>query len=171
MGGYKKFPNQYLKNSGRTASTFVGQVKAIYLTNSGDIINDDGQRTHSSTCLDSRHKMNNRVFISITLLFLLTNCAQKRPYPEAAAGGIRFSFLAPLAKSVAIAGSFNRWDPGRDRLTGPDRNGIWTILLPLSHGRYEYRFVINNSEWILDPSAPSMDDGLGEKNSIVIVPP
>ena len=113
--------------------------------------------------------MNNRAFIAITLLFLLVNCAQKPP--ETVAGGVRFSFLAPLAKSVAIAGSFNRWDPGQDRLTGPDRNGIWTILLPLSQGRYEYRFVINNSEWVLDPSAPSMDDGLGETNSIVIVPP
>jgi 1,4-alpha-glucan branching enzyme len=115
--------------------------------------------------------MNNRAFIAITLLLLLVNCAQKRLGVEAAAGGVRFSFLAPLAKSVAIAGSFNRWDPGQDRLTGPDRSGIWTILLPLSQGQYEYRFVINNSEWVLDPSAPSVDDGLGEKNSVVIVPP
>ncbi len=115
--------------------------------------------------------MKNRAFITITFLFLLVNFAQKRPDLDAADGGVRFSFLAPSAKSVAIAGSFNRWDPGHDRLAGPDRNGIWTILLPLSQGRYEYRFVINNSEWVLDPSAPSVDDGLGEKNSIVIVQP
>ncbi len=117
--------------------------------------------------------MHNRAFTTITLLFLLINCncAQKPPSPEAAAGGVRFSFLAPSAKSVTIAGSFNRWDPDQDRLTGPDRKGIWTIVLPLSRGRYEYRFVINNNEWVLDPSVPSMDDGLGEKNSIVVVPP
>lgn len=114
--------------------------------------------------------MHKRVFIFITLLFLLVSCAERRPDPEAPAKGVRFSFPAPLAESVAVAGSFNHWDPGRDRLAGPDRNGTWTVLLPLSQGRYEYRFVVNNSEWVLDPSAPSVDDGLGEKNSIIIVP-
>ncbi len=115
--------------------------------------------------------MHIRALIALTLFLLLVSCAQKPPSPEAEAGGVRFSFLAPSAKSVAISGSFNRWDPDKDRLTGPDWKGIWTILLPLSPGRYEYRFVINNSEWVLDPFMPSVDDGLGDKNSLVIVSP
>ena len=115
--------------------------------------------------------MLNRFFIAIALLCLFISCAQKRPSTEFADDGVHFSFLAPTATSVSVAGSFNRWDPGRDRLTGPDRKGTWTIRLPLSEGRYEYKFVVNNSEWVLDPSAPSVDDGLGDKNSLAIVPP
>jgi 1,4-alpha-glucan branching enzyme len=85
--------------------------------------------------------------------------------------GVHFYFHAPNAKSVAISGSFNQWDQGRDHLTGPDKKGLWTITLPLSPGRVEYRFVINDHEWVLDPAAPSIDDGLDGKNSFVIVSP
>ncbi|MGE5172314.1 MAG: glycogen-binding domain-containing protein, partial [Betaproteobacteria bacterium] len=87
--------------------------------------------------------MHNRGFIIITLLFLLIDCALKPPSPQVEPGGVRFSYYAPSATSVAIAGSFNRWDSEHDPLTGPDEKGIWTILLPLSEGRYEYRFVID----------------------------
>jgi 1,4-alpha-glucan branching enzyme len=109
--------------------------------------------------------------INIFILLLLTGCAPKSPAPEVMSNGVRFSLFAPSAKSVAIAGSFNQWDPKQARLTGPDKKGVWTIILPLSTGRHEYSFVINNSEWVLDPSAPSIDDGLEGKNSFVIVPP
>ena len=84
-------------------------------------------------------------------------------------GEVRFWFFARSAKSVAIAGSFNRWNPESGRLSGPDKKGLWNITLPLSEGRYEYRFVVNDSEWVLDPSVPSVDDGLGGKNSILVI--
>ena len=84
-------------------------------------------------------------------------------------GGVRFWFFAHSAKSVAIAGSFNRWNPESGRLSGPDKKGLWEITLPLPEGRYEYRFVVNDSEWVLDPSVPSVDDGLGGKNSILVI--
>jgi 1,4-alpha-glucan branching enzyme len=114
--------------------------------------------------------MYRRSFTTITLLFLLAGCAPKSPAPEVFDTGVRFSFYAPSAKSVTIAGGFNRWNPEQHRLTGPDKNGIWTIFLPLSMGRYEYHFVIDRTEWVLDPAAPSVDDGLDGKNSLVIVP-
>ena len=115
--------------------------------------------------------MHNRLCIIITFLFPLVSCALKPPSPLVGPVGVRFSFFAPSATSVAIAGSFNRWDPEHDQLRGPDGKGTWTILLPLSEGRYEYRFVVDKREWVLDPSMPTMDDGLGEKNSIITVPP
>jgi 1,4-alpha-glucan branching enzyme len=110
-------------------------------------------------------------FIFIILFCLTASCVQKLPTPEVLSNGIRFSFFAPSAKSVAIAGSFNRWNPENDKLTGPDKKGVWRITLPLSEGRYEYRFIINDSEWVLDPSIPSVDDGLGGENSILIISP
>ncbi len=112
-----------------------------------------------------------RAFIYITLFVLITGCAPKSLEPLEQRDGVRFSYSAPSAKSVSVAGSFNRWDPQTDVLQGPDRNGIWTIVLPLPPGRYEYRFVVNGKDWVLDPSAPPVDDGLGERNSQVVVEP
>ena len=105
----------------------------------------------------------------IISFLLVASCVQKPPAPQVLRDGVRFLFFARSAKSVAIAGSFNRWNPESGRLSGPDKKGLWNITLPLSEGRYEYRFVVNDSEWVLDPSAPSVDDGLGGKNSILVI--
>ncbi len=112
-----------------------------------------------------------RTFIYITLFVFIAGCAPKSLAPVVLQDGIRFSYSAPSAKSVSIAGSFNHWDPRSNALTGPDRNGVWTIALPLPPGRYEYRYVVNGKDWFLDPSAPSVDDGLGDRNSILVVGP
>ncbi len=112
-----------------------------------------------------------RTFIYITLFVLITGCAPKSLEPVTLQDAVRLSFSAPSAKSVSIAGSFNHWDPQINALTGPDGNGVWTIVLPLPPGRYEYRFIVNGNDWVLDPSAPSEDDGLGERNSLFFVQP
>jgi 1,4-alpha-glucan branching enzyme len=112
-----------------------------------------------------------RSLMTVTLLLLLVGCAPKSSAPQMLSDGVHFYLHAPDVKSVAIAGSFNQWDQERDHLAGPDKNGNWTITLPLSPGRVEYRFIIDSSEWVLDPAAPSIDDGLDGKNSFVIVPP
>ncbi len=103
-------------------------------------------------------------------LLILFACAPKGAGPVAVPEGMRFSVSLPAAKRVSIAGSFNRWDTARDRLAGPDAEGVWSITLPLRPGRYEYRFFMNNTEWVLDPAAPAVDDGIGDRNSLVIVP-
>jgi len=84
---------------------------------------------------------------------------------------VAFSFSAPRALSAALAGSFNHWDPSRHHLQGPDRNGTWTITIQLPPGRYEYLFVIDNNRWELDPAAATTDDGMGGRNSVVVVGP
>ena len=78
-----------------------------------------------------------------------------------------FAITAPDARSVAVAGSFNHWDPNSHPLSGPDRSGRWTVTVNLPSGRYEYLFVINGNTWVLDPAALSVDNGLGERNSIL----
>ncbi len=83
--------------------------------------------------------------------------------------GVVFSFYAPQATSVAIAGSFNAWDIRKDRLSGPDKKGLWEIFLPLPAGRYEYLFVVNDKDWEPDPETPQVDDGFGRKNSMLFV--
>ena len=105
------------------------------------------------------------------LVLILAACAPKSLAPVVVPDGVRFSYSAPKATGVSIVGSFNHWDPEQDRLIGPDSNGVWTVVLPLPPGHCEYRFVINGKEWVLDPSAPSEDDGLGGFNSLFVYEP
>ena len=118
--------------------------------------------------------MHSRRIHFIVVLFILfslslTGCGPRRLGPEARLEGVYFPFYAPEAKSIAIAGSFNQWDYRKDTLIGPDKHGVWSITLPLPAGRYEYLFVINGEKWELDPGAPPVDDGLGGRNSVVVI--
>jgi 1,4-alpha-glucan branching enzyme len=111
---------------------------------------------------------NARTLVCLVIL-LLPCCSAKRFGPEVGDGTVRFQFYAPKAASVAIAGSFNQWDPGKNALAGPDRRGVWTVTLALPEGRYEYLFVLDNKKWQTDPGALSIDDGFGGRNSVVDV--
>ena len=82
---------------------------------------------------------------------------------------VSFAITAPDARTVTVAGSFNRWDPNSHPLSGPDRSGRWTVTVNLPSGRYEYLFIINGNAWVLDPAALSVENGFGERNSIVTV--
>ena len=114
-----------------------------------------------------------RISLNILPLILLCSslisCAPRHLRPEITSDGVLFSFYAPAAKSVTIAGSFNAWHLQKDRLTGPDSHGDWTIVLPLPQGRYEYLLFINGKDWQPDPSVPAVDDGFGGKNSVLFV--
>jgi 1,4-alpha-glucan branching enzyme len=103
----------------------------------------------------------------LSLLFAAPGCAARYTAPYADSNGVTFRFHAPAAHEVAIAGSFNRWDPARAKLAGPDKDGWWSITLRLSEGRHEYLFVIDNRDWVLDPLAvAAVDDGFGNRNSV-----
>jgi len=91
-----------------------------------------------------------------------------------------FSYYAPSARQVTLAGSFNNWggtqgggryDPSIDPMEDPDGDGVWTIVIPLPAGRYQYKFVIDGGvRWEQDPNnADTATDG-GIQNSLIIVP-
>ncbi len=111
-----------------------------------------------------------RVILSLMVFgSLIASCQPRYPGPEMTNAGVSFTFSAPGAKSVAIAGSFNSWDPHKDELSGPDKNGIWRIVLPLAEGRYEYLFIVDGTSWQPDPAVPQVDDGFGGKNSVIVI--
>ncbi|MGH1347639.1 MAG: glycogen-binding domain-containing protein [Nannocystales bacterium] len=61
----------------------------------------------------------------------------------------RFTFLAPQAKEVLLAGSFNEWTlSATPMLRGDD--GVWTVRVPLAPGRHEYKFVVDGT-WCCEP--------------------
>jgi len=109
------------------------------------------------------------ILSSLFLCTLITSCGPKHHGPEMTSGGVSFTFSAPEARSVAIAGSFNAWSIHNDRLSGADKNGIWSIVLPLPEGRYEYLFIVDGTKWQLDPAVPEVDDGFGGKNSVLVI--
>lgn len=84
---------------------------------------------------------------------------------------VQFVIAAPEARSVALAGDFNDWDPSIE-LSDPDLDGVWSARVALDPGVHEYMFVIDGSEWRPDPNSLSYsDDGFGQRNSVLAVSP
>jgi len=57
-----------------------------------------------------------------------------------------FTIEAPLATTVAVAGSFNNWSVTKNKLK-KDKKGLWSVKIPLAAGRYEYKFVCDGVNW------------------------
>ena len=64
-----------------------------------------------------------------------------------------FSFHAPHAAEVSVAGTFNGWDTHKDPLMKRTK-GRWRLVKYLEPGTYEYRFVVD-AIWSDDPSYAS----------------
>jgi hypothetical protein len=78
-----------------------------------------------------------------------------------------FSFGAPDAKTVCVAGDFNGWDKSHKLQKAPD--GVWRIVKELSPGRYEYRFVVDG-QWHDDPQCTtSAVNPHGTRNAVRFV--
>lgn len=76
----------------------------------------------------------------------------------------------PKALSVTVAGNFNHWDARETPLRRNER-GLWRVVVPLTPGRYEYRFVVDG-QWYNDPKATeSKPNPYGSENSVRVVEP
>lgn len=82
---------------------------------------------------------------------------------------VTVTFHAPEAKSVAVSGSF---EPGWQKLYPMNRDpaGRWSVTLSLPPGRHELQFLVDGV-WRHDPRTPSIEDGLGGRNNLLVVPP
>lgn len=79
-----------------------------------------------------------------------------------------FKFFAPDAVEVSLAGNFNEWRE-RDILLKKDKNGYWSISLPLMPGRYEYRYLVDGN-WAGDQNqAECTPNPFGTWNSVIEV--
>jgi chromosome partitioning protein len=79
--------------------------------------------------------------------------------------GLRFTFEAPGAVTVQLAGDFNNWTPDGSEmeLVG----GVWVKTLSLPPGRYRYRYVVDG-HWQNDPLNPSVEPSpYGGSDSLV----
>jgi hypothetical protein len=82
---------------------------------------------------------------------------------------VRFELSAPEADSVALVGDFNDWEPKNYRLEDRDGDGIWEIEVELEEDRvYTYNFLVDDDEWIADPSAKTrVRDSFGGEKSVL----
>lgn len=75
----------------------------------------------------------------------------------------------PEALTVALAGTFNNWNP-RQTLCAREAGG-WVCRVELPPGRHKYKFVVDN-RWVLDPANPGREtDSTGNMNSVITVSP
>ena len=91
------------------------------------------------------------------------------PQPSATPTTVRFVLFAPQAQQVAVAGTFNQWDPAVAPLVRTGAAGVWAVTLTLPAGQHQYAFIVDGARWVLDPAAPAVDDGFGSgrRNSVL----
>lgn len=71
---------------------------------------------------------------------------------------------------VYVAGSFNNWNAAGIAMSDNDDDGVWEAELDLPPGTYQYKFVVDGTDWKPDPNNPNQtDDGFGGYNSVIQV--
>ncbi len=70
-------------------------------------------------------------------------------------------------QTVHVAGTFNSWNKAADPMVLNSGSHQWKLTKNLSLGVHQYKFVLNDTEWITDPKAKSVDDGNGNVNSVL----
>jgi 1,4-alpha-glucan branching enzyme len=81
---------------------------------------------------------------------------------------IEFTFYAPEAKKVYIAGTFNDWNP-KLMLMKKGKDGTWRILIKLSPGKHEYKYIVDGT-WAADSSgAEVVPNPYGTNNCVISV--
>jgi chromosome partitioning protein len=84
-------------------------------------------------------------------------------------GKVVFCTLYPRAKTVQIAGDFNRWNPEKATMQKVSETGKWKLQIPMDKGTYHYRLVVDG-QWQQDPyNELAATNPFGEVNSILYV--
>ena len=80
---------------------------------------------------------------------------------------VTFRYGGLPGRKVAVAGSFNGWSKDSHVLRDTGE-GRYELVVTLPKGPHEYKFVLDGTQWELDPHNPSrQDDGKGNTNSVV----
>jgi 1,4-alpha-glucan branching enzyme len=66
---------------------------------------------------------------------------------------VTFSYFAPDAQSVKVAGDFTGWQEAPLALK-KSKAGVWKKTVSLAPGRYAYRLLVDG-QWCDDPECPT----------------
>lgn len=90
--------------------------------------------------------------------------------PVGGSNALRFSLYAPQAASVALVGDFNGWGGTSEVSLKPVGKGMWSAVVPLPSGRYQYAFLVDGQRWVTDPRAEQhVSDDFGRQNAVVTI--
>jgi len=95
-----------------------------------------------------------------------------RPGPDVTSvsgNTLNIRFRRAGAQRVNIAGTFNNWNPSQNPMSTQDGE-IWHAVLHLPDGMHEYKIVIDEVNWELDPNTPFVP-GTHGPNNYALVPP
>jgi serine protease AprX len=95
------------------------------------------------------------------------------PYsPRVTPAAVTWYCYAPGARSVALIGSFNGWQPAEGEMW-ERRPGVWQIMQPPpAPGTYTYKFLIDGEHWAHDADNPTrIEDGAGGFHSLLTIAP
>jgi len=84
---------------------------------------------------------------------------------------VQFVLVAPTARKVAVVGDFNGWDPTHVAYQARHRGGgVWSVTARVPVGHHRYSFVVDDTVWVPDPTAPRIvDNDFGLPNSALVV--
>lgn len=84
---------------------------------------------------------------------------------------VQFVLVAPTARKVSVVGDFNDWDASHKEFQAQHRGGgVWSVTAKVPVGHHRYSFVVDDSVWVADPTAPRViDDDFGMPNSALVV--
>ena len=84
---------------------------------------------------------------------------------------VQFVLVQKAATKVAIVGDFNSWDRSHSKFQAHHiGGGVWTVTAPVPTGHHRYSFVVDDTLWLADPSAPSASDhDFGVPKSALVV--
>jgi alpha-amylase/alpha-mannosidase (GH57 family) len=90
--------------------------------------------------------------------------------PHAAKGGVEFTFRGEVGKSVSLVGDFNGWSKDETPLVR-DSSGVWKVTRKIGPGIYQYKFVVDGSQYVNDPDNPMTIENYNQsgRNSVFVV--
>lgn len=95
--------------------------------------------------------------------------------PAQGTSGVRtvpvvFHYKDKAARSVAVIGSFNNWDPKGHALAWQPELERWALQIHLAPGRHDYVFFVNGEKVAPDPNADLIQkDDFGNRNSVLFI--
>jgi len=124
-----------------------------------------------------------RIIPAILAVILLSSCSKylerSIESPQLEGRKVTFRIRFESARTVQVAGDWNNWGRGDaeqgevlvGRMDYNKDESYWEKTVRLEAGRYTYRFLINESIWMLDGNnSRVVDDMIGGKASLLIVP-
>jgi len=90
--------------------------------------------------------------------------------PRVENGRLVFLYHDDEAQSVSLVGDFNSWDTALTPLR-KDESGLWVAEVEAPRaGSYQYKFIVNGSRWLEDPSnGMKVPDNYGGLNSVLAI--